>query len=74
MSLAEQIRELEDEAADYRMQAEKYERSCNELKDENENLTGALEEATAFVDYIDETSPELRTAWAATKKLEGATT
>lgn len=74
MSLAEQIRELEAEADAARRDAERYEKACNSLQDEVEDLTSALEEVEAFIDYIDKTNPELRTAWEATKILEGATT
>jgi uncharacterized coiled-coil DUF342 family protein len=73
MSLADQIQELEEEAYDARRAADEYERACNELKDENEDLTDALAEAEAFIEYIDKTHPELRTAYEATKILEGAT-
>lgn len=74
MSLSEQIREMEDEISHYREQAESYEKTCNSLQDDNEDLAGALENAEAFIAYIDKTNPELRTAWEATKILEGATT
>jgi uncharacterized coiled-coil DUF342 family protein len=72
MSLADQIADLEAEADDARRAADEYERACNELKDENEDLTDALAEAEAFIEYIDKTNPELRTAYEAAKTLEGA--
>ena len=73
MSLSEQIAELEAEADDARRDVDEYERACNELKDENEDLTDALAEAEAFIEYIDETNPELRTAYEAAKILNGDT-
>lgn len=74
MSLAEQIGELEDELSHYREQAERYEKTCNSLQDDNEDLAEALAEAEAFIEYVDKTHPELRTAYEASKILEGATT
>jgi ABC-type transporter Mla subunit MlaD len=72
MSLAEQIRELEDELQGAIEEARRYEKTCNSLQDDNEDLAQALEDAEAFIAYVDNTHPELRTAYEAAKTLEGA--
>lgn len=74
MSLAEQIGELEDELQGAIEEARRYEKTCNSLQDDNEDLAEALAEAEAFIEYVDKTHPELRTAYEASKILEGATT
>lgn len=77
--MADQIKELEEELSHYREEAERYERTCNSLQltcnslqDDNKALAEAWAEAEAFIEYIDKTHPELRTAYEAISKLEGA--
>jgi DNA repair exonuclease SbcCD ATPase subunit len=71
MSLANQIQELEDELQGAIEEARRYERTCNSLQDENEDLSMSLTDAEAFIAYVDKTNPMLRTAWEATRILEG---
>ena len=73
MSLAEQIRELEDELEHFQSENGK----LNEALDAAENRIGELEydceEMGKFIEYVDATYPELRTAYEAAKILKGDT-
>ena len=73
MSIADQIRELEDELRHYQ---EESSRLSNELAcadDRIEDLEYDCDDMGKFIEYVDKTHPELRTAYEASKILEGAT-
>lgn len=70
-SLADQINELEDQLAFYRGSADDLAKEVDKLEQELEMVTEYKDELEAFVEYIDKTHPELRTAFEAAEKLEG---
>jgi predicted RNase H-like nuclease (RuvC/YqgF family) len=72
MSIADQIRELEDELEHYREENSRLRNDLSQSEDRIEDLEYDCEEMGKFIEYIDETHPELRTAYEASKILEGA--
>lgn len=73
MSLAEQIRELEDELQHYQSKTSELSNELSTTVDRIEDLEHDCEEMYKFIEYIDKTYPELRTAYDASRVLEGAT-
>ena len=73
MSLAEQIRELEDELSHYQSTTSELSNELSTAVDRIEDLEHDCEEMYKFIEYIDKTHPELRTAYDASRVLEGAT-
>lgn len=73
-SIADQIRELEDELEHYQSENSKLNDALDSADNRIEDLEHDCEEMGKFIEYIDKTNPELRTAYEATKKLEGAKT
>lgn len=71
MSLADQIAELESDLKDAQRQANNLYDSLCEARDYVTDLENDLEDANTFIAYVDKTHPELRTAFEASKKLEG---
>lgn len=74
MSIADQIRELEDELEHYQSENSRLRSDLSQSEDCIEDLEYDCEEMGKFIEYIDKTHPELRTAYEAIRKLEGATT
>ena len=74
MSLAKQIEEMEDELQRYQSENSKLSTYINNAEHRIEDLEYDCEEMGQFIEYIDKTNPELRTAYEATRKLEGAKT
>lgn len=71
MSLADQIAGLEFDLTDAREQVDKLADELHESRSYTSDLERDLEQANAFIDYVDEAHPELRTAFEAAKKLKG---
>jgi hypothetical protein len=71
VSLADQIVAMEEELQRALEDARMYERTCNILEDQNEDLSDELIDACDFIDFVDKTNPELRVAYNAAKALEG---
>lgn len=71
MSLADQISDLESDLATAHSDLRSAENEIDELRSYVCDLEHDLEKADAFINYIDKAHPELRTAFEATKKLEG---
>ena len=74
MSLADQIAEMEDDLHIVRAQCSDYEDTIRKLESAVDDLEAENWELADFVDYVDKTHPELRTAYEAIKTLEGAKT
>lgn len=72
MSLADNIRELEEELQHYQEENSKLNDALNSADDRIEDLEHDCEDMGKFIEYIDKTHPELRTAYEASKILEGA--
>lgn len=70
-SLSDQIGELEDELEHYQLENSKLKDELRDIRDYVNDLEWDLEEANTFIAYVDKTSPELRTAFEASKVLEG---
>ena len=71
MSLADQIKELEDELEHYQSENSKFNHALNTADNRIEDLEHDCEEMGKFIEYVDKTHPELRTAYEASKVLEG---
>ena len=71
MSLAEQIAELEEELYDYQNRASQLSKDLSEAEDRIADLEYDCEEMGKFIEYVDATHPELRTAYEAAKILKG---
>lgn len=71
MSVADQVKELEDELAFFRGSAADLAKEVDKLEQELELTKAYNEELEAFADYIDKTNPELRVAFDAAEKLKG---
>lgn len=70
MSLADQVGDLEDDLREAQAQAKELYDNLSETRDYINDLKSDLKEATAFIDYVDATSPELRVAYGAATKLK----
>jgi transposase len=71
MSLSDQITELEEELQHYREKAIQLSNDLNEADHRTADLEYDCEEMGKFIEYIDKTNPELRTAYEAAKILNG---
>jgi predicted RNase H-like nuclease (RuvC/YqgF family) len=74
MSLADQIAEMEDELSHYQEENSRLRSDISQCEDRIEDLEYDCEEMGKFIEYIDKTNPELRVAYEAAQKLEGANT
>lgn len=74
MSIADQIRELEDELEHYQSENGRLRNDRDTADNRIEDLEYDCKEMGKFIEYIDATHPELRTAYEAAKTLEGAST
>ncbi len=74
MSLSDQIAEMEDDLHTIRWQCSDYEDTIRKLESTVDDLEAENWELADFVDFVDKTNPELRVAYEAAQKLEGATT
>lgn len=74
MSLADQIKELEEELEHYQSENTKLNDALSDADDRIEDLDHYCEAMGKFIEYVDKTHPELRTAYDAAQKLEGAKT
>ena len=73
MSLADQIAELEKGLYDYQNRASQLSNDLNEAEHRIADLEYDCEEMGKFIEYVDATHPELRTAYEAAMILKGAT-
>jgi len=71
MSLADQINELEEELQHYQSENSKLNDALDSADNRIEDLEHDCEEMYKFIEYVDKTHPELRTAYDAAKALEG---
>lgn len=71
MSLSDQIADMEAELEQLRDDYRNAEIELNDARNYATDLEDDLEEANAFIAYVEKTHPELRTAYEAAKKLEG---
>jgi chromosome segregation ATPase len=71
MSLADQINELEEELQHYQIKTRQLGDDLNAAEDRIANLEYDCEEMYKFIEYVDKTNPELRTAYEAAKILNG---
>lgn len=71
MSLAEQIRELEDELEHFQSENGKLNEALDAAENRIEDLEYDCTQMGKFVEYVDATHPELRTAYEAAKILNG---
>lgn len=71
MSLADQIGALEDELNDAQHQCESYEATIRQMSSDIDDLETENWELADFIEFVDKTSPELRTAYEAAKILNG---
>lgn len=74
MSLADQIAEMEDELQHYQSENSKLNDALDSADNRIEDLEHDCAEMGKFIEYIDETHPELRVAYEAAQKLEGVKT
>lgn len=72
MSLADQIAELEEELQHYQSISGRLNNDLDTADNRIADLEYDCEEMGKFIEYIDATHPELRTAYEAAKTLEGA--
>jgi predicted nucleic acid-binding Zn-ribbon protein len=71
MSRAHQIEELEDELRHYQRKASELSKELNSAEERIEDLEYDCEELGKFIEYVDATHPELRTAYEAANVLKG---
>jgi chromosome segregation ATPase len=71
MSLADQIAELENELEHYQSRARELSDAVDAADSRIEDLEYDCEEMGKFIEYVDATHPELRTAYEAAKILNG---
>ena len=71
MSRAHQIEELEDELRHYQRKASELSKELNSAEERIEDLEYDCEELGKFIEYVDATHPELRTAYEAAQILKG---
>lgn len=74
MSLADPIAEMEDELQHYQSENSKLNDALDSADNRIEDLEHDCAEMGKFIEYIDETHPELRVAYEAAQKLEGVKT
>jgi predicted nucleic acid-binding Zn-ribbon protein len=72
-SLSDQIEELEEELYGYQNRASQLSNDLNEAEHRISDLEYDCEEMGKFIEYVDATNPELRTAYEAAKILNGDT-
>ena len=70
-SLSDQIEELEEELLEYQNRASQLSNDLSEAEERIADLEYDCEEMGKFIEYIDATHPELRTAYEAAKILNG---
>jgi predicted nucleic acid-binding Zn-ribbon protein len=70
-SLSDQIEELEEELYEYQNRASRFSNELAEAENRIADLEYDCEEMGKFIEYIDATHPELRTAYEAAKILNG---
>lgn len=73
MSLADQIEELEQDAAMYRSRCSELDDDLDRANSEIDDLQHALDELTEQLAWIHELHPELEAAYAAKQRLDEAT-
>jgi predicted nucleic acid-binding Zn-ribbon protein len=71
VSRAHQIEELEDELRHYQRKASELSKELNSAEERIEDLEYDCEELGKFIEYVDATHPELRTAYEAAQILKG---
>jgi prefoldin subunit 5 len=71
MSLAAQIEELEEALQHYQSKARDLDNALDTADSRIEDLEYDCEEMGKFIEYVDATNPELRTAYEAAKILKG---
>jgi predicted nucleic acid-binding Zn-ribbon protein len=71
MSLADQIAELEEELHHYQEKASKLSNDLDSADNRIADLEYDCEEMGKFIEYVDATHPELRTAYEAAQILKG---
>jgi prefoldin subunit 5 len=71
MSLAAQIEELEEALQHYQSKAGDLDKALDTADSRIEDLEYDCEEMGKFIEYVDATNPELRTAYEAAKILKG---
>jgi chromosome segregation ATPase len=69
--LSRQIADMEDELAGTLSALEDAENELSKARDRIDDLEYDCEEMGKFIEYIDKTNPELRTAFEAAEKLKG---
>lgn len=74
MSLSDQIAEMEEELSHYQGENSRLHADLSQADDRISDLEYDCAEMGRFINYIDKTHPELRTAYEASLILEGATT
>jgi predicted nucleic acid-binding Zn-ribbon protein len=73
MSLSDQIAEMEEELEEVQRECSKQRSDLYNLETDLADVQLELEEAYDFIEYVDATHPELRTAYEAAKILKGDT-
>lgn len=73
MSIADDVENMEAELEVLRVENRDLDNEISSHLADIDSLTLDLEELSGFVQYVDKTHPELRTAYEASKKLEGDT-
>jgi transposase len=73
MSLSDQIEELEEELYQCQRKASELSNDLDAADNRIADLEYDCEEMGKFIEYVDKTSPELRTAYEAAKILKGDT-
>lgn len=73
-SLADEIAELEDDLAYHQARCNELEDDARRMLDEISDLEDTVEERDAYIEWIDETYPEARTAYEAKLRLDNANT
>lgn len=73
MSLSDQIEELEGELQHYQIKASQFSDALDAADNRIEDLEYDCKEMGKFIEYVDATHPELRTAYEAAKVLNGDT-
>lgn len=71
MSLADRIADMEADLDDAKEQVDKLADELHEARSYIMTLEEELEDANAFIEYVNKTRLDLRTAFEASKKLEG---
>jgi predicted nucleic acid-binding Zn-ribbon protein len=73
MSLSDQIEELEEELQHYQRKVSELNNDLDAADNRIADLEYDCEEMGKFIEYVDATHPELRTAYEAAKILNGDT-